>query len=389
MTKKQSTFSTIKTATSYKRLMIGFVMGVAAILALIIYFSFSQTTIIVTLAPQPQTATLSLSVVADDALPTLSSPGIAGYIISTEQTDTSQIVLEGEGEEVPAQATGTVTIYNNWSQTQPLAATTRLLTPDGKLFRIKERVDVPAGGMLEDVDVYADEAGPGGDIDPTRFTIPGLWAGLQELIYAESDAPMTGGLKKITTLTQQDIANARDDVIDDLTKEAIAAMSGDTMVVERGDTIDPDAVVPVILSTTSDPAVGEEASVFTLTVKTRLYAIVYDHDALQRQARTALLETIPDDYQSAGVAPSTTVTVSSYDVDEGTARLNVSITGSVIPRLTHQLFNREPLTNKDAQQIRAYYSNFDEVSDVAVRFTPFWVTKSPSLVDHIEIKVAE
>ncbi len=389
MPTNRSTFSSIKTASSYKRLVIGFVIGVGLMLALIIYFSFSRTTITLTLAPQPLETTVSVAVVSSDTLPTLSSPGVSGYLVSTELSDTSDVVIEGDGEEIPAPAEGTVTIYNNWSQVQPLAATTRLLSPDGVLFRIKDRVDVPAGGKLENVPVYADEAGPQGDIAPTTFTIPGLWEGLQDQIYAESDTAMTGGLRKVTTLTQQAVANARDDVITDLTEEAIAAMRGDETVVERGDTIDPEAVVPVILSTTSDPAVGEETGTFTLTVEVRFYAVIYDHEALARQAQTALDSTIPVDYELSGETPTMSLSVASYDAEEDTARLEVTTTGTIAPRLTHQIFNREPLTNKDAQQIRTYYSNFDEVSEAAVHFAPFWVTKSPSLVDHIEIKVAQ
>ncbi len=389
MTPSRSKFDTIKTASSYKRLMLGFVVGVIVILGLIIYFSFSRTVITLTLKPQPSETQTSIAVVSAETLPTLSSPGVAGYLLQTEQTDTSQIIIDRDGESVPDNATGTVTIYNNWSETQPLAATTRLLSLDGVLFRIRDRVDVPAGGKLENVTVYADQPGPDGNIEPTTFTIPGLWEGLQDKIYAESTSPMTGGLKTVTALTQQDIANARDDVLGDMTSEAIAVMKGDQQLIEYGDTIDPDAVIPVVLSTTTDPVAGTETSTFSLTVEARFVAVVYDEPALVQLTRAAFLDNLPSQTEALPDSIMPTVSVANYDTDTNTASLTVTVNGLVTPNFSHQVFDREAVTNKDEQQIKAYYANFDEVSAVDIRFSPFWVSRSPGLIDHIKIKTAD
>lgn len=90
-------------------------------------------------------------------------------------------------------ATGTVTLVNETGAAQPLVATTRLLSEGGVLFRLRDRVTVPAGGTVEAA-VYADQPGPSGDIGPSRFTIPGLSPALQASIYARSSSPMTGGV---------------------------------------------------------------------------------------------------------------------------------------------------------------------------------------------------
>ena len=100
-------------------------------------------------------------------------------------------------------ATGRVTLYNEYSEEpQPLVATTRLLTEDGKLFRITESVIVPGytkeGGEIVPgevrVSVKADEAGEMFNVEPTRFTIPGFEGSEKyEDFYAVSEEKFVGG----------------------------------------------------------------------------------------------------------------------------------------------------------------------------------------------------
>ncbi|MBI5037911.1 MAG: baseplate J/gp47 family protein [Candidatus Kerfeldbacteria bacterium] len=389
MTKKHY-FQGVKTGASYRRLLMGFTAAVAIILGLIVYFSFSKTEIRVTLNPVPETNTLSVNVAPADQVPTFSSPAVPGSVISREYEKSASIVLEGEGTEQPAQATGTVTIYNNWSDTQVLAATTRLLTPDGVLFRIKERVDIPAGESVENVAVYADQAGPQGNIKPTRFIIPGLWEGLQDDIYAESTETMTGGLRTVRILTQQDVANARDDVLNDIKNDAIAELGGDSAAVGTGMTISPDAIDVTALETLSTPEAGEEASTFTVTVSARVVIVAYDQTRLTELLQTNFESELTAEVRVApDAAPEITMSVKSYDLEKKVANLTASFSQHVIPRLDNPIFDREKLINKDEQEIREYFSHFDEVQSVSVRFSPFWVRQSPGLTDHIAVTIEE
>ena len=62
---------------------------------------------------------------------------LQGKIISTTK-EINQNFSVNNGTSVDAIATGKVTLYNNRETAQPLVATTRLLTPDNILFRLKE-----------------------------------------------------------------------------------------------------------------------------------------------------------------------------------------------------------------------------------------------------------
>ncbi len=44
---------------------------------------------------------------------------------------------------------------------------------------------------------------------------------------------------------------------------------------------------------------------------------------------------------------------------------------------------------KDEQEIKAYYSGYEEIKSADIKFSPFWVRRAPTLMDHIEIKIVE
>ncbi len=138
----------------------------------------------------------------------------------------AEVTVSGSRTQIPADSTrtdgvsgGEVTIINQTGNDQVLIPTTRLLTSDGTLFRIKSRVNVPAHGRIK-TRVYADKPGASGDIGPSAFTIPGLSADLQKSITAQSESPMTGGVVASGVLSQSDIDKAEADLREELLGQA-------------------------------------------------------------------------------------------------------------------------------------------------------------------------
>ncbi|PIR89222.1 MAG: hypothetical protein COU07_02040 [Candidatus Harrisonbacteria bacterium CG10_big_fil_rev_8_21_14_0_10_40_38] len=108
-------------------------------------------------------------------------------------------------KQVSQKASGIITIFNEFSSdSQPLVATTRFETPDGKIFRITKSVVVPGAKVVDGkisepgsikVEVVADKPGESYNIGPVeRFTIPGF-AGTPKFknFYGSSDSQMAGG----------------------------------------------------------------------------------------------------------------------------------------------------------------------------------------------------
>lgn len=105
---------------------------------------------------------------------------------------------------IEAKARGKIIIYNaHSSEPQPLVATTRFAAPDGKIFRLAEKITIPGAKIVDGkiqpssitAEVTADKAGEAYNIGPVEhFTIPGF-SGSPKFasFYAESRESMTGG----------------------------------------------------------------------------------------------------------------------------------------------------------------------------------------------------
>ncbi len=148
-------------------------------------------------------------------------------------------------------AHGKIVIYNEYSSSpQPLVATTRFLSEDGKLFRLVSGVTVPGmdksgtepkPGTVE-ADVIADESGDSFNISPAKFTIPGFKDSGSEKyqkFYAKSESSMTGGGsgssgESTKALSQSDIDSAKSSIITELNsdiKDKLKQSAGDGAVV--------------------------------------------------------------------------------------------------------------------------------------------------------------
>ena len=142
---------------------------------------------------------------------------IAGRFFEENVERARTFEVKGEGTEIPAKAHGIVTIQNDSLTEQQLVATTRLLSPEGVLFRITGGVTVPAKGTVS-VEVRADKEGKEGEIEATAFTIPGLPQARQKEVYAKSAEKMVGGTE-IKRRVEDDLAAAGDILQTELSDE--------------------------------------------------------------------------------------------------------------------------------------------------------------------------
>lgn len=382
-----------RTTRPYVKIVVAFSVVTLLLLGLIGYFAFARTTLYIIRAVVGQEIQARIDFVSIDTDIPVDTEGttLAGSFITTTISDTlttREIAVSGQVDDI---ARGTVTIYNRWNQDQPLQATTRLLTPDGILFRIAERVDVPAGGKIENVAVYADVQGASGNIKPTRFTLPGLWEGLRDDIYAESFAPMTGGTKDARIVTAGDIASLNDELrrhmeeqaVDNLADEAknlgVPFSSSSAAIVER-----------VVLEETVSADVGESVDELTSTMRIRYVALSYEQEALLTLAKHAFTTSLDDDLEPLPLDDEAlSLTAEKLTTNDGTAVLRLSVSGEARMRDTSPIFDRENFTGKSARDIELYFDAYPEVGHVSVHFSPFWLKRTPSIKDHIILDFVE
>lgn len=131
----------------------------------------------------------------------------------------SKTVLKSAPKQINQKATGTITIFNNFSASpQTLIKNTRFQSADGKVFRIADSVVVPGKkgntpGSIE-AKVSADSYGSNYNIGSTDFKIPGFKGSAKyDLFYGKSTSSMTGGISgTVSTVSADDIAIANRDL---------------------------------------------------------------------------------------------------------------------------------------------------------------------------------
>ncbi|MDP2668968.1 MAG: hypothetical protein Q8P07_04005 [bacterium] len=173
-----------------------------------------------------------------------------------------------ESKVAEKKAEGTVVIYNNSSKdAQILVASTRLETPEGKIYRIPSTVVVP-GTRVEsgktipgskEVKVIADKPGADYNIGLTDFTFPGLKDSPKfKTVFARSKTEMTGGFSgAIKLVSKNAVDTAAASLVNELNKNLKNIISKELV---PGQLFLPGSEEFAFLSTETTPKAGEAAT---------------------------------------------------------------------------------------------------------------------------------
>jgi hypothetical protein len=189
----------------------------------------------VTVKPKWKDVTVS-AVVEAKSTPSASD---IGFELLTLSENGERIVSATGQEKVTEKATGEITVFNEHSTTkQRLIKNTRFESPDGKIYRITDSVEIPgftkdAAGKITPgsavVTVIADGPGESYNIPPSRFTIPGLKGSEQfTKVYGESKAPMTGGFEGMKFIIDEgELSKARQELHLELRERLLARLKSE------------------------------------------------------------------------------------------------------------------------------------------------------------------
>jgi hypothetical protein len=295
-------------------------------------------------------------------------------------------------QQVAQKAQGTITIYNAYSAaTQELVATTRFLTPDGKIFRITQNVTVPGetnvNGTLTPssitAPIVADQAGPDYNIGPVaKLTIPGFQSdsAREAGFYGTITATTTGGfIGQRATPTAADITNAKASTTALLESSLQGGFSGtypNNFTILDGAT---QTKVTTLTVNTSTDANGN----FTVFAEATLQAIGFDQTALQNYLLSLA---------QAQEASSTfkTITLNYSDITANFTSGQVSFALSAQGALEPTFSAAELATSIQGQSISAARSTIaalPQLADGEISMWPSWLWSIPSDPNKIHITV--
>ncbi|KKR08575.1 MAG: hypothetical protein UT32_C0001G0095 [Parcubacteria group bacterium GW2011_GWC2_39_14] len=366
-------------AESYKKLVLGFVIIAVVLVGIILYFSASKAVIKIT----PKVTAIQTDFVADVVTDGGAiDQALQGVLFEKEVEG----ALEGDatGTQVLAGGTiGKVILINKRTEPQTLVKTTRLLTADGILLRLSDKVVVPANGEIE-VNVYADDPNAFQELAPTKFTIPGLWEGLQSSIYGESKAAIKSIGESVKVVKAVDIARTKDKLTEELYNKAIddfkAQLPGQNNT------------VMVVTKKVADEKVSVEAETvvdkFIVNLKLNVVLVALNQDAIMKMAGERLKSVVPANQELLNLnANNFSYKVQNFDEVKKTVNVKVHVEGDSVIASNHEIFNKEKLSGLSPKGLELYLSNFDEIEKVEVELSPFWVKNIPKLQDHIIITI--
>lgn len=355
-----------------------FIVLVIIALGATAYLTLANASIIV---PGDRELFKNSTVVTATANPVNNTREIYGTVVVKEYEITESFPA-GTVSETASKAGGTVTIINTSQRNQPLVATTRLVTPANLLFRITSSVTVPAGGRVQ-VFAEADQAGAEYLIQPTRFTIPGLSSELQQLIYAETDSPMTFERRVEGAVTQTAVNAAKETLTQKIREMAMTEMQSG---IADGLEISPDRIQIKEISLNANPAVGSTATNVSVTLKSSVTALIVNPDDLTNYIENALIESLPDPEIFVETLPESHICkTTSINEAEKTAELSCEAEAIIKSSTISDSIDRRQLTGKTLEQAHAYLLN-QGIQGAEIRLFPTWMPTLPLLQDHIKIK---
>ncbi|MEK7067578.1 MAG: hypothetical protein AAB956_01130, partial [Patescibacteria group bacterium] len=354
--------------------------------AVVVYFSIVSVKIVI--IPNKERTSANFLATVKDVNSQASPSGAVINGLVEKISLAAESTFSAAGKEVSsAEVAGTVTIYNKTSSDQPLIKTTRLLSPDNKLFRLKQTVRVPANGQLEKVEVYADQTAKEMAIAPTKFIIPGLNKVKQDLIYAESAAAFEYRELGETLISAEDLQKAKDSLQKQLADKLQALTAAPKY--QNYDNVIGKINEPAINFNTA-AKLGDKVTEFKMAAAAEAAIAAFNTSEIAALAKQKVEESLPDDKQLESFDKNNfQYSIERYDAAKGTADLKIEVAAQMVLKEGTEIIKADRLVGLDRQQLDDYLSSLREVAGYEVKFTPNWINKVPSLIDHIKVEIAK
>ncbi len=394
-----------------KKWLVAFLTASALVFFVVIYVALPGATIII--QPTADVVSKGLNITLETSPDSEDQKSLVAYPVETEVETTMTHAATGI-ENQGSNASGTLTVYNVSGAERVLIATTRFQTESGIVFRLQNEVTVPAGsatnpGTLEvtvvadPVDANGAAVGTRGNIEPSRFFLPGLREDSRDELYGESTVAMTGGTSEIITrVTEEDLQAAqiqlenaiKEEVLANLRKEVLSQGNSKGLnlkLVEDSATLQFGAVdvqLPYEL-------LGQEAETFEVSGTVSLAGVAYDSDALYALLKTQILAVETPGKQVISVdKDSISMSVLEANVTADTYKITAQIQGVEEYEIDTELEGgadlskkiKEHIAGKTIEEAEAYIQNLPEVNKVEIKVWPVWSPTIPSLPDNIKIK---
>lgn len=293
----------------------------------------------------------------------------------------------GEGE-VRSYSRGKIIVYNEATQTpQVLVAQTRFESPQGKIFRLQKRVVVPGydqngPGMLE-VEVVADQPGEEYNLEPTRFTLPGLAGTAKfEKIYGVSKEKFSGGALGVgKVVTAEDIKLAKEKIIEfayeTAKAEVLKEVPESLKLLDKAIQFNPGKPLTSAVGTPekTHAEISGSLSIWVFN-ENELKELINEK---MREEQTLRTDWVSTTYQIFYENPE-------IDLSNQSMTLRVKVKRD-IQAYVDTLEFKQKIAGKDLEEVKKELLKLEGVKKIRVSVWPFWIKRAPANLDTLKIRV--
>jgi len=323
------------------------------------------------------------------------NPDISGKVIPVrlfEKEKTIEKEFSSTGKTTAEKkASGTITVYNEYSENSRTLVPSRFVSADGKLFWSKEKITIPGykkeGGKIvpgqKEVRVEANESGEGYNIGPTTFALPAL-AGSQlyTTIYAKSFSPMTGGaIGEISQVTENDLASAKSITIEEAKNSAredlINSLSEGYIIMEQNISYE-------ILEEESSLQKGSLSDSFKFKVKVKSSGFAFKKEDMDKFIDKIIADNLNKGEKVLQNSLSVDYSFNSANASSGVIPVKVSISGEAYKDINISDV-KNALLGKSVEEAKILLGSLTEVSEFKIKSKPFLRKSIPDNPADVEI----
>ena len=284
-------------------------------------------------------------------------------------------------------AEGKIKIINNTPASQGLVSNTRFISEtSGDLYRLKDTVNIPANSFIEAY-VTADKETAKGELNGTKFTIPGLKSDeIRKLIYGESisDINFDGVAKSI--VTEEDMSKAKNTLEVKLKQAAMNALQEKIASYNNFLILSDSFDFKIVSTSLNNIKVGDEVGNINISGKASATALFANRAKLLDVAKSNILSQNVSSNIVKIKESTLDYSLSKIDLVNKLASLTISVDNYVSYNVDEML-NREDIAGMDVDDFYAYVQDKDFANKVQVISYPFWNHSLPKITDNIIIRV--
>lgn len=318
---------------------------------------------------------------------------LPGELIFFEDDTESKTYDATTDKDVSTKARGQVTVFNSFSSSaQPLVASTRFQSGDGRVYRLVGDASIP-GASIESgqaipgqgtVTVEAEDPGSEFNIESGGLIIPGLTPAKQKDIYGEILKPIVGGEEKtLRVVGQEDIDRATQElsspVYDALLEKLSTKVSSDLYFF-------PGAVKKEIVEHTLSTEANSEVENFDISARVRVSTLVFSKKDIEKIIEKDVASAVSSEkrIQNIGIDQGVSAELQNFDFEEKKMGIALRIEKKLYYVLDEN-FIRQEIKGSSEEEIESFLREFPHIDSYTVNLWPFWVSSAPKIDKKVQI----